>query len=388
MPVKPDDSPCRVRVSADSDSEDSDDGGRGLNVFQTFDPFGDSASRAAESKSSGPPAGVTFDVFSDEPASVNAAGVSATAPATQAPLERKIIDGPPPGIPAPAPGPAGIWPTHPMAYMPGFMPMYYGTHPPGVQAVAANREEVDALLLEKAALEAENAALRAHMALEADRAGAMAAVGMHAAGMAAMQAPAQQVPTKALKNKKKGVEAVGGSTGGKPAAEDKSAVKATSESAPAVEIVPDETFHTLMLRSLPSAHGFSRDVLMELLDNEGFKTKYNFVYTPIDFHTERLMGFAFVNFINHEEALRAKVQLDGFSSWGVQSKKVCEVRWGDPSMQGLQANIEHYRSSPVMHESVPHKNRPVILSDGVIQDFPPPTKKIRAPRLRHSGARK
>jgi len=57
---------------------------------------------------------------------------------------------------------------------------------------------------------------------------------------------------------------------------------------------------------------------------------------------------------------------------------VCEVSWSGPH-QGFKAHVERYRNSPVMHRSVPDAYKPIIFQDGVRQDFPRPTRKIKAP---------
>ncbi|CAE7939289.1 unnamed protein product, partial [Symbiodinium sp. KB8] len=57
---------------------------------------------------------------------------------------------------------------------------------------------------------------------------------------------------------------------------------------------------------------------------------------------------------------------------------VCEVGWSGPH-QGFKAHVERYRNSPVMHRSVPDAYKPIIFQDGVRQNFPRPTRKIKAP---------
>jgi RNA recognition motif-containing protein len=120
-------------------------------------------------------------------------------------------------------------------------------------------------------------------------------------------------------------------------------------------------------------------MLLELLDARGFACKYDFVYIPMDFNRNSSLGYAFVNFVTQADAEMAKNQLNGFSDWIVQSQKVCQVCWGEP-LQGLEAHIERYRSSPVMHNSVPDEFKPIIFKNGVRVPFPAPTKRIRKPR--------
>jgi len=134
-----------------------------------------------------------------------------------------------------------------------------------------------------------------------------------------------------------------------------------------------------MLRNLPK--GFSCNQLIHLLNVQGFKAEFDFVYLPMDFQKQMGLGYAFVNLVNWKVAERARQHFQSFCNWGVESDQVCETLWSD-AQQGLAANIERYRSSPVMHESVPEVYRPIIFSRGVKIQFPPPTKKIQAPKMR------
>ena len=66
------------------------------------------------------------------------------------------------------------------------------------------------------------------------------------------------------------------------------------------------------------------------------------------------MGYAFVNMTQEEHAERIVKVFHGFSDWPQKSTKVCAVSWSET--QGLAANIERCRRSPVMSDEVP---RPV-----------------------------
>lgn len=137
--------------------------------------------------------------------------------------------------------------------------------------------------------------------------------------------------------------------------------------------------HTLMLRNLPN--NYTRVMLLSLLDSEGFVGQYDFVYLPIDFKSHASLGYAFVNLSSTQAAERCWKVFEGFNKWVVPSSKVCSVNWSTP-FQGLDAHVERYRNSPVMHEHVPDEYKPMLLADGKRLPFPPPTKKIRAPRIR------
>lgn len=143
---------------------------------------------------------------------------------------------------------------------------------------------------------------------------------------------------------------------------------------------------TLVLRNLPS--GCSRAELLELLDSHGFNGKYDFIYYPVDFSRLSHLGYAFVNMVAHEDAKALREHFQGYSAWPQPlqpGQQMCEVAWAEP-LQGYAAHVRRYRNSPVMHDSVPDEYKPMIFDGGVRQAFPAPTRRIRAPRVKH-GAR-
>merc|ERR1719162_1998700 len=143
-------------------------------------------------------------------------------------------------------------------------------------------------------------------------------------------------------------------------------------------VAPDE-LSTVMLRNLPN--GYARDMLLDLLNTSGFDGRYDFVYLPMDFRNGVNLGYAFVNLLTHNDALRAMNIFQHFSTWFYESNKVCEVSWAHPH-QGLEEHVERYRNSPVMHQSMPDEYKPMLFHSGVRIPFLPPTKAIRAPKLR------
>jgi hypothetical protein len=134
---------------------------------------------------------------------------------------------------------------------------------------------------------------------------------------------------------------------------------------------------TVMLRNLPNQ--YTRAMLLDLLDSQSFAGLYDFVNLPIDFASRSCLGYAFVNLITNEVASAFCSKLQGFGDWIIPSRKICSVTWSGPH-QGLQAHIERYQNSPVMHDLVPDVYKPIILKDGVRIPFPPPTRKLKAPR--------
>jgi len=136
---------------------------------------------------------------------------------------------------------------------------------------------------------------------------------------------------------------------------------------------------TVMMRNLPV--GYTRAALLELLEDGGFEGCFDFVYLPMDFASKVCLGYAFVNFISASDAERCWQVFQDFTDWGMGSEKACTVTWGDP-YQGLDAHVERYQNSPVMHHSMPDEWKPIILKAGQRIPFPAPTKNIGAPKMR------
>lgn len=144
--------------------------------------------------------------------------------------------------------------------------------------------------------------------------------------------------------------------------------------------VDDLAKTTIILRNLPLE--CTRDMLLQLLDAEGFWGYYDFLHLPVDFQTKAGLGYALLNLVNHNAATCVMNHFAGFSRWPFPSDNVCTTAWNAPQ-QGLAAHIDRYRNSPLMHASVPEVYRPAIFENGVRVRFPSPTTKIRAPRIRH-----
>jgi len=136
---------------------------------------------------------------------------------------------------------------------------------------------------------------------------------------------------------------------------------------------------TLMMSNLPN--DYTRDMLVQMLDKEGFAGCYDFVYLPMDFERGCGLGYAFVNMVDASFVAMFKRCFDAYSNWGLRTSKVCRVTWSDRD-QGLKANIRRYRNSPVMHPSVADEFKPCVFSDGVRAPFPSPKRGLRKPTKR------
>jgi len=142
-----------------------------------------------------------------------------------------------------------------------------------------------------------------------------------------------------------------------------------------------ETRTTVMLRHLPQ--DLSRDQLVEILENAGFKGKFDFLYLPRHMASQGNLGYAFVNVTSPDVLPGFWAALNGFRKWPIVWKRPCKVSWSVP-FQGVEEHKERYRNSRLLHSSVPDEIRPILLQDGVRVDFPPPTRALRAPRVRSS----
>lgn len=135
---------------------------------------------------------------------------------------------------------------------------------------------------------------------------------------------------------------------------------------------------TLILRNLPA--GLGRSALLGVLRSEGFADHVVFIYLPMNLRSSGNFGYAFVDFSSTEVAEHCKEKLEGFNGWSEASEKALEVAWSET--QGLDAHVQRYRDSPLMHASVEDELKPAMFKNGVRVAFPRPTKPIRAPRLR------
>eukprot|EP00928_Gymnodinium_smaydae_P098979 TRINITY_DN9328_c0_g1_i6.p1 TRINITY_DN9328_c0_g1~~TRINITY_DN9328_c0_g1_i6.p1 ORF type:complete len:179 (+),score=17.00 TRINITY_DN9328_c0_g1_i6:252-788(+) len=142
---------------------------------------------------------------------------------------------------------------------------------------------------------------------------------------------------------------------------------------------------TVMLMNVP--RGYSSSKLIRTINSENFAGMYDFIYIPMDFKTRSSIGCAFVNLLDPLIATRFGAAFDGFSGWLTTSKNVCRAHWAS-KLQGLQANIDHYRNDSVMAASVPHEYKPRIFKHGIEVSFPPPCTKASVANRRSTRSRR
>lgn len=135
---------------------------------------------------------------------------------------------------------------------------------------------------------------------------------------------------------------------------------------------------TIMLRNIPNK--YTQRMLLTVVHDAGFKEgSFDFFYLPIDFRNKCNIGYAFINFLEHEAAKRFSEAFEGYQLRAFNSQKVCSVSWA--RVQGLDANIEHYRNSPVAALPIA-QYRPLLFEGGEEKTFPEPDQPIPRVRLR------
>ncbi|CAK0903118.1 unnamed protein product [Prorocentrum cordatum] len=132
-----------------------------------------------------------------------------------------------------------------------------------------------------------------------------------------------------------------------------------------------ETRTTVMLRGLPST--FSRKMLVGLLHAHGYSGQFDFVYLPVHFETFDTQGYAFVNLTQPAAAERFRAFFEDFNGHPFSALRPSGTSWS--RLQGLEANVEKYRSSYVMCEHVPEECRPLLFREGLPRPFPEPAVK-------------
>lgn len=173
-----------------------------------------------------------------------------------------------------------------------------------------------------------------------------------------------------------------------PAASEADVEDRTSEASTVLNLDSDDSDEsnahrtTVMIRNLPE--GATRGMLEQLLDGDGFYGCYDFIYVPSDIASGASFFYAFVNLTSPAEARRFQRHFTGFRCWLEPCDKESVVDWSE-ALQGLFALAERYRNSPLMHKTVPDGLRPAMYRDGKRIAFPPPTRVLRAPRLRRGA---
>jgi len=109
------------------------------------------------------------------------------------------------------------------------------------------------------------------------------------------------------------------------------------------EAVPEEEITTLMVRGIPCS--FSQENMMEIIDGAGLQDQYNFFYLPRAGNNGSNLGYAFINFLDHESAEKCVAMFNGVPLDPSRSTKICTISPGD--IQGLVNLRKHFRRTAV-----------------------------------------
>jgi hypothetical protein len=137
----------------------------------------------------------------------------------------------------------------------------------------------------------------------------------------------------------------------------------------------------LIVRHVPRE--ISREGVLQAIADRKLVAELDFLYCPLDYVTKKGFGYVLLNFASLEAARRFRVAFHGAeascldSNAGSSPLEVVAVQ--GEHRQGLQASIDRYRNSPVMHNIVPDEFKPIVLSGGRRVAFPKPTQKLEAP---------
>ncbi|KAF4743571.1 hypothetical protein FOZ63_032873 [Perkinsus olseni] len=128
--------------------------------------------------------------------------------------------------------------------------------------------------------------------------------------------------------------------------------------------------------------GNEKQFTTRVLDAAGFRGFYDFLYVPLNFKTREVVGFAFVNFGDQEHAQK---MIDGFNDLVLDGCLPLVVEAA--KNQGLQAQIDHLRESPVNAAEEEFRPKLFELGTGHQLEFPAPTNP-RPPRRSHRHRRR
>jgi len=117
-------------------------------------------------------------------------------------------------------------------------------------------------------------------------------------------------------------------------------------------LVPNEGPTTLMIRGIPCS--IRQEELLTLMDNAGLKGKYDFFYLPIDKNKSIgnkivNLGYAFVNFVNHQNAEHCTTTFTGVPLAPNRSLKKCAVSPAD--IQGIPGLRKLFQGTAMRHDA-------------------------------------
>jgi len=114
---------------------------------------------------------------------------------------------------------------------------------------------------------------------------------------------------------------------------------------------------TVMLKNIPCRK--LQEEVMELMDQNGFAGRYDFLYLPRDVKLQANLGYAFINFLSSEDARQFAKAMNGYRFTGSASSKSCLVV--PAHVQGRMNNIAAFKRTEVMRS----KRKPFFTLEGM-----------------------
>jgi hypothetical protein len=153
--------------------------------------------------------------------------------------------------------------------------------------------------------------------------------------------------------------------------------KSDGSFSPPHDALEDDDNTTVMVRNLPTS--LSQTGFVNELNARGYGGLFDFVYMPMNLRSAGSFGYAFVNLTSATVAAHMMAQLCSLENDDEEWRAV----WS--TCQGMMSNVNRYRNSPLMHESVPADCKPALYDEcGNRIEFPGPTKNISKPRIHRS----
>lgn len=105
----------------------------------------------------------------------------------------------------------------------------------------------------------------------------------------------------------------------------------------------DSTTTSVVLMNIPVI--YTRDMIITLLDKQGFAGLYDFLYFPVDQSSNENLGYLVINFLTAERCSKFVSMYHGALAQscfpGIRTGQLCEVR--PAAVQGKQANYDRVR---------------------------------------------
>eukprot|EP00929_Paragymnodinium_shiwhaense_P001250 TRINITY_DN101481_c0_g1_i1.p1 TRINITY_DN101481_c0_g1~~TRINITY_DN101481_c0_g1_i1.p1 ORF type:complete len:356 (+),score=53.98 TRINITY_DN101481_c0_g1_i1:87-1070(+) len=121
---------------------------------------------------------------------------------------------------------------------------------------------------------------------------------------------------------------------------------------------------TLMLRNIPNKYTQAK-LLLEI-DECGFVGTYDFFYLPMDVHNRSNVGYAFINFVDPEDATKFQERFAQHRFCRFQGRKVSSVCVAH--VQGLYRNLRHFENRAVTFAKN-DQYRPIVIRHGFRMDI-------------------